>query len=163
MDPRLAQVALELGADVPVCLRSRTALMRGIGEELTFVDDLPHLDLVLVNPGEGVSTADVFAQRTGSFTQAADWPDAVEGREALIAELAARTNDLQPPAQDLSPVIEETLASLAAQPGCLLARMSGSGATCFGIFADTQQAADAATAIAAVWHEGWAVACRTRG
>lgn len=148
----LHALALRLGADVPVCLASRPARMGGVGETLSPAPALPVFGMALVNPGVAVSTPEVFRARTGGFSPPAalppGWPDAA----AMARALAALGNDLQPPAVALRPVIGEVLAALRATPGCLLARMSGSGATCFGVYAD---AATAATAAAAVRRPGW--------
>ncbi len=148
-DPGLAQM---LGADVPVCLAGRPARMGGIGDRLGPAPDLPPCGLVLVNPGVPVATAEVFRARSGPFSPAAAlsprWDDAV----AMAGELALLRNDLEAPAGQLCPPIATVLAALRAVPGCLLARMSGSGATCFGLFADPGEAARAAASLA---HSGW--------
>jgi 4-diphosphocytidyl-2-C-methyl-D-erythritol kinase len=149
----LAAIAGGLGADVPVCVSSRPALMSGIGEILAPAPRLPEAGIVLVNPGVAVSTPAVFRARDGGFSIAAVWP--AEGwRDAvsLAASLHATGNDLEAPALGLAPVIGEALAALAADPHCLLARMSGSGATCFGLYADAAVARRAAEAIA---RPGW--------
>lgn len=145
-------VAPGLGADVPVCLASRPARMRGIGERLDPAPRIPECGLVLVNPGAAVSTPDVFRARTGAFSAEADlpagWPDA----RAMAAGLARLSNDLEAPAAALCPDVAGVLAALRSRPDCLLARMSGSGATCFGLFADPRAAAGAAVALA---RPGW--------
>ncbi len=148
----LPELALRLGADVPVCLGRRAARMGGIGEVLAPPPRLPDFGLLLVNPGVAVSTAAVFRVRTGGFSPPADlpayWPDAA----AMAADLSALGNDLEAPAMALQPVIGEALAALRALPGVLLARMSGSGATCFGLLASPGAARDAAAAQA---RPGW--------
>jgi len=148
----MAALALRLGADVPVCLASRPARMGGVGEALAPLPDLPYCGLVLVNPGVAVATQAVFRARTGEFSPPLGlppgWPDAA----ALAATLAGMGNDLQAPAVALAPAIAEALAVLSALPGCLLARMSGSGATCFGLFADPARAEAAAAGLA---RPGW--------
>ena len=132
-----------LGADVPVCLGARSARMAGIGERLAPVPALPPLSLVLVNPGVAVSTPEVFARlerRDGPPLPALPcWRDA----EDLAGWLEGTRNDLEEPACALVPAISEALGALRAMPGCLLARMSGSGATCFGLFAEAGAAARA--------------------
>jgi 4-diphosphocytidyl-2-C-methyl-D-erythritol kinase len=150
---RLLVLARGLGADVPVCLASRPSVMSGIGEVLTPAPKLPDIGIVLINPGVAVSTPAVFRARTGPFTAAADfprdgWPDA----QALAASLRTTRNDLEPPARLLAPSISEAIAALAAMPDCLLARMSGSGATCFGVFATPQKARDVAETVT---RNGW--------
>jgi 4-diphosphocytidyl-2-C-methyl-D-erythritol kinase len=140
-------LAAELGADVPVCLASRPTLMRGIGEILAPAPVLPPFGILLVNPGAGVSTSAIFAARTGPFSPPATLPAGWDSAGALARDLAALTNDLQAPAIALNPIIGEVLSTLASLPGALLTRMSGSGATCFALFATPEAAADAATAI----------------
>ena len=138
--PQLAGIALGLGADVPVCLASEPARMGGIGELIGVAPALPHCGIVLVNPGVAVATADVFRTRPEEYAEPAvlpaRWPDAV----SLAADLARLSNDLEAAAVSLCPPIGDTLAWLRAQPGCRFARMSGSGATCFGLV-DTPAAA----------------------
>jgi 4-diphosphocytidyl-2-C-methyl-D-erythritol kinase len=148
--PDLARLALGLGADVPVCLASRAARMGGIGEAITAAPGLPDFGIVLVNPG---ATAAVFQGRGGGYSQPARLPAAWPDFTALVAGLAVLGNDLETPAVALCPVIGDVLAGLRARPGCGLARMSGSGATCFGLFPDAPQAARAASALAAM--TGW--------
>ncbi len=155
------QLAIELGADVPVCLAGRPTQMSGIGETLRPAPPLPPFHLVLANPGKPLSTAEVF----GRFA-AGDGAAAPAGRPgaldrapadaaALAALLAERDNDLEAPARSLLPEVGEVLARLARAPGCLLARMSGSGATCFGLFASQSAAARAADALAAASPAWW--------
>ncbi|HQT89074.1 MAG TPA: 4-(cytidine 5'-diphospho)-2-C-methyl-D-erythritol kinase [Acidiphilium sp.] len=147
-----AELAVSLGADVPVCVASEPARMGGIGELLLPAPDLPGFSMVLVNPGVAVATADIFRARSGGFSEPANlpasWPDAT----AMAADLAQLRNDLEPPALALEPIIGTVLNALRAQPGCLLARMSGSGATCFALFAN---AADALSAASALRQPGW--------
>ncbi len=140
----LERLALRLGADVPVCLRSRPARMGGVGETLDPGPALPPCGVLLVNPGVAVSTASVFRARSGPFSPPARLPAGWPQAPAMAADLAALANDLEAPARSLCPVIGDVLTAIAAQPGCLLARMSGSGATCFGLFADPAAAEHAA-------------------
>ncbi len=139
-------LALRLGADVPVCLESRPAVMRGVGEALSPSPGLPEYGLALVNPGVGVATADVFRARQGGFSAPAALPAGWADAAAMVRGIAALGNDLQTPAMLICPAIGEVLAALRAVPGCLLAQMSGSGATCFGIF-KTPAAAEAALSL----------------
>jgi 4-diphosphocytidyl-2-C-methyl-D-erythritol kinase len=139
----LHEIALGLGADVPVCLDSAPARMGGVGEILRPAPRLPSFGMVLVNPGVAVPTPSVFRARQGAFSAPAELPEAWEDASAMVRDLARTTNDLQAPAIGIEPVIGEVLAMLENLPGALLARMSGSGATCFAIFA-TQAAATAA-------------------
>jgi 4-diphosphocytidyl-2-C-methyl-D-erythritol kinase len=146
-------LAQGLGADVPACLRSEALLMAGIGEVLSPAPAVPACGLVLVNPGVAVATPAVFRARGGGFRErarfpAGGWADA----SALAESLRATGNDLEVPAIGLAPVIGDALAELRGLPGCLLARMSGSGATCFGLFAS---AALARAALAGIDRPGW--------
>ncbi len=135
-----------LGADVPVCLDRMPVRMRGIGEKLTPIPALPRLGLVLANPGVAVATAAIFRARAGMpFSPEATEPVGWLSLDALVATLAGESNDLEPAAVTLEPLIGSVLAALRALPGCRLARMSGSGATCFALFADPE-AAEAAAA-----------------
>ena len=149
---RLAAIALPLGADLPMCVHGRPLRARGIGEAIEPIADLPALPMVLVNPGVAVATPAVFRvlERRDDPPLPA-LPRFCDG-EALIDWLAANRNDLEAPAIAVAPVIGEVLAGLSDEPGCRLARMSGSGATCFGIFADEAAAEAAAARLAA---RGW--------
>jgi 4-diphosphocytidyl-2-C-methyl-D-erythritol kinase len=140
----LPALALGLGADVPVCLASRPARMQGIGEILAPAPKLPDFGMVLVNPGVAVPTPAVFRARQGGFSGAPVLPEVWADVDAMVADLRACTNDLQDAAIALAPVIGEVLRMLAALPGAKLARMSGSGATCFAIFANPAAAQAAA-------------------
>jgi 4-diphosphocytidyl-2-C-methyl-D-erythritol kinase len=169
-DPRLLQAARATGADVPVCLDPRPRIMRGIGDILSAPLVLPRLPAVLVNPGVAVPTKDVFAafhrhlSPDAGTTPAAngDGPDiatvsAMSGRHAMpdLLHMLARTgNDLEAPAIALAPVIDDALRQLRALPACRLARMSGSGATCFGLF-DSSRAATAAARVLRASRPGW--------
>jgi 4-diphosphocytidyl-2-C-methyl-D-erythritol kinase len=148
----LYALALGLGADVPVCLASRPARMGGVGEVLSAAPVLPAFGMALVNPGVAVSTAEVFRGRAGPYSAPGALPAGWADAAAMAHDLAALGNDLQAPAVALCPAIGEALAALGAARGCLLARMSGSGATCFGVFAE---AAGAAAAAARVGRPGW--------
>ncbi len=148
----LAALAAGLGADVPVCLAGRPARMGGVGEVLAPAPRLPEFGLVLVNPGVPVATPDVFRARTGPFSAQAALPDGWPDAAAMAEDLAQLRNDLEAPARGLCPPVGAALDALAARPGCLLARMSGSGATCFGLF-PTPAAAE--TAAAALARPGW--------
>jgi len=147
-------LALGLGADVPVCFHGRAAFVGGIGERIDPAPHLPAVPMVLVNPGVAVPTPAVFARRTGPFTPAARFAATAATADELADLLAARGNDLFAPACGLAPVIGEAVERLQSAPGCLLARMSGSGATCFGLFA-AADAADAAAASLRAQRPGW--------
>ena len=134
-----------LGADVPLCLQSESARVTGIGDTVTPLPGLPMLHAVLVNPGPPVSTADVFT-RLDHRTDAPmpeDIPAFTDAAE-MIDWLAGMRNDLQATAISLQPVIAQALETLEKTPGCLLARMSGSGGTCFGLYPDAERADSAA-------------------
>ncbi len=139
----LTALALALGADVPVCLRSRPARMRGAGERVQAGPLVPSGGIALINPGQPVETAEVFAARSGAFSAAADLRDRWHDIAMMAADLKTLRNDLQAPAIQLCPAIGTALAALAARPDCLLARMSGSGATCFGLFPTPEAAREA--------------------
>ena len=143
----LAAAAEKLGADVPVCLLGEPARMGGVGELLGLAPVLPRFRMVLANPGVAVSTASVFAARRETYRGAAVLPARWADAEAMAADLLALTNDLEEPARALCPAIGVVLTWLRARPGCLLARMSGSGATCFGLFAEV----GTAVAVPAGW------------
>ncbi|GAB4229038.1 MAG: 4-(cytidine 5'-diphospho)-2-C-methyl-D-erythritol kinase [Kiloniellaceae bacterium] len=158
----MAALALTLGADVPVCLDSRPVVMSGIGEVLEPVPALPPLWFVLVNPGVAVSTAQVFAGREGAFARVREPRLPPLALTALIDWLAARPNDLEAPARRLAPAVDGVLSALAEVPDCLLARMSGSGATCFGLFEDEAAARRAAEALALRNPDWWVVPALVR-
>ncbi len=155
--PKMADV-LAIGADVPVCLAGRPARMTGIGEGVTPLPALPPAWLVLVNPMVSVPTPVVFNAliRKENPPLPRDVPR-LKTTADLAAWLMMLRNDLEPPALAHLPVIGTVKATLASQQGCLIARMSGSGATCFGLFADPLTAAAAARAIRAA-HPVWWVA-----
>ncbi|GAB4362587.1 MAG: 4-(cytidine 5'-diphospho)-2-C-methyl-D-erythritol kinase [Kiloniellaceae bacterium] len=153
----LAALALTLGADVPVCLRGEAVVMSGIGEVLQPVPALPPLWLLLVNPGVALSTAAVFKALDGRFSRPIDPRLPPLGLAAFIDWLRQRPNDLEAPARRLAPAVAEVLAALDALDDCLIARMSGSGATCFGLF-ENEDAVRAAGESLAVMHPQWWVA-----
>lgn len=157
----LLRLALPLGADLPACLVARPAFVAGIGERIEAAPPLPAAGLLLVNPGAPVTTAGIFAARSGPFSAPAGLrPEdlaAVRDVRALADLLRPFGNDLAAAAIAAVPAIGAVLDRLAAAPDCLLARLSGSGATCFGLFPDAASAESAAAAIAAE-QPGWWVA-----
>jgi 4-diphosphocytidyl-2-C-methyl-D-erythritol kinase len=166
-DARLMAAARATGADVPVCLDPRPRLMRGIGELLSQPLPLPGLPALLINPRVSVATRDVFAAlRAGPVGEhhpagLADegWAGGGESAQApsrydLIAFVSRHRNDLEAAAIALHPPIEHALAALRALTGCRLARMSGSGASCFGLF-DSGRAAAVAARVLRVAHPQW--------
>ncbi len=154
-DPRLAAAALATGADVPVCLDSRARIMRGIGDELSAPLDLPPLAALLVNPGVALATRDVFARFAGNQGGSASQAGVPRERDALIEWLGGHGNDLTHSAIACVPVIADVLQALGALPGARLARMSGSGPTCFALFASSGEAAAAAQRLKAARKDWW--------
>jgi 4-diphosphocytidyl-2-C-methyl-D-erythritol kinase len=155
----LRAIAPSLGADVPVCLESAPAWIEGRGERVTLMPSIPPTPVLLVNPGVPVPTASVFAglrQRRGIGM---DCPRVLPGDvHALVAFLQSTTNDLAIPARDAAPAIGDVLDEIARLPNALLARMSGSGATCFGIFENRDLACAAGAALRARRPDWWIVA-----
>jgi 4-diphosphocytidyl-2-C-methyl-D-erythritol kinase len=163
-DPRLLEAAQATGADVPVCLDPRPRIMRGAGELLSAALELPPLAAVLVNPGVALPTKGVFAayDRSQAALPAQAGPRSFNTRDELLAFLQAQPNDLEAAAISLQPVIGEVLFALRDLPSCRLARMSGSGATCFGLF-DTGEAASAAAQQLRPAHPVWWIEETTLG
>ncbi len=155
-DTRLLDAARAAGADVPVCLASKSCLMRGIGEQLSPIAMAP-LAAVLVNPGVALSTRDVFA-RFADPQGGAPIGDVPRTPGEMVGFLTRHGNDLTPAAIACAPVIEAVLAELGGLPGSLLARMSGSGATCFALFASAGEAAAAASLVQNEHKDWWATA-----
>lgn len=167
-DPRVFEAARATGADVPVCFFPYACFMEGIGDVLSERLGLPCTFCVLANPGVSLATKDVFAalnMRTGDCLPLAhiqrfpplgrvSGPEPIARLSELIEWVSGECNDLEPPAIALQPVIGRVLNALRAQTGCRLARMSGSGATCFGLF-DDEAAAQAAAAAMAARHPEW--------
>ncbi len=153
---------LSLGADVPVCLDGRATRMRGIGEDLA-PQDLPPFWIVLANPGTPVATAAVFDGLPTRDNAPMPDPPAFAGADALFAWLARQRNDLEGPARAIAPPVGTALAALRAQPGCALARMSGSGATVFGLFGRDAPALAAAAALRRAEPDWWVMAAPVPG
>ncbi|MFQ5765831.1 MAG: 4-(cytidine 5'-diphospho)-2-C-methyl-D-erythritol kinase [Rhodospirillales bacterium] len=153
--PGLAALALELGADVPVCLFGEAAFVGGVGEDVVRAPALPPAWLVLANPGARLETKAVFRERQGDFGKADRFEESPGTAKALAELLAPRGNDLTAAATALAPAVGDVLAALEAADECLLARMSGSGATCFGLFADAGAAARAAAMLGQAEPEWW--------
>jgi len=154
-DPRLLAAALAVGADVPVCLECRARVMRGVGDELDKPLDLPPLPALLVNPGTPLSTRDVFDRYAGEPGGRSALAVPRE-RAALLEWLSAHDNDLTAAAVACLPAIADVLAALRALPGARVTRMSGSGPTCFALFASAAEAAAAAQQIKAERKSWWA-------
>lgn len=161
-DPALLAAARATGADVPVCLDPRARMMLGAGETIGPALRLTPIPAVLINPGVPVETAPVF--RALGLTPGQRHPGDPHptigpalAPEALLQALVPARNDLEAPARQLAPVIDDALGALRGKAGCRLARMSGSGATVFGLYGDRSQASAAARAIRAA-HPNWWVA-----
>jgi 4-diphosphocytidyl-2-C-methyl-D-erythritol kinase len=157
-DARLRDAARATGADVPVCLDPRPRLMSGIGDLLSAPLELPRLAAVLVNPRVAVPTKGVFEKLAAprvlrAAAMSEDYPPA--DRAGLIKYLADRGNDLEAPAIALQPVVADVLDALRRLSGCRLARMSGSGATCFALFDNAKAAAAAARVLRGRKPEWW--------
>ena len=153
-DDAFGEIAVALGADVKICLGREAAWLGGIGEHIEPAPNLPPVALVLANPGVALPTADVFKRRSRPFSALARFTETPRDAAHLAALLAARGNDLTAAARDLVPAIGDVLATLAATDGALLARMSGSGATCFALYATRNEAEAAAQALTAA-HPAW--------
>ena len=158
-DARLRRVARRIGADVPVCVDPSPRRMRGIGEILSVPLAIPPLAAVLVNPGVPVPTRDVFAilglKPGESIKRAARARTLPRDFDSFVTFLAMHSNDLEPAAIKLQPMIARVFLALRGEPGCQLVRMSGSGATCFGLFASSRAAASAARRLAAANPRWW--------
>ena len=148
---------------MPMCLASTSALIGGIGEDVSPVTGLAGLFIVAVNPRQPISTPEVFA----SYAKLCEWENSYKVRplpsaspppktsEAWLEVIAKRTNDLQPAASLLCPDISQIAGQVAAQNGCQIARMSGSGATVFGLFLARQEADQARANLQAEWPDWW--------
>lgn len=152
----LRPLAARLGTDVPACLVGGAMRASGAGERLHPLPPLPRpLPLVLANPGSALPTGEVFAGLRPPFSAPAPWPAGRGDAAALVRELARRRNDLEAPARRLAPAVGCVLEALAATPRCLLARMSGSGATCFAIYPTAARARAAARLLRRRHVEWW--------
>jgi 4-diphosphocytidyl-2-C-methyl-D-erythritol kinase len=155
LEPRaLAKLGLELGADIPACLAGRPVWVGGIGERIEPAPAPPALGIILANPRHLLPTPDVFRARRGAFAASGRFDPMPQDPGALAAVLDTRHNDLTEAATSLVPEIGFVLDRLARLPGALLARMSGSGATCFALFTDRGAATAAAEALART-EPGW--------
>jgi len=159
VDPAaLAALALKLGADTPACLAARPVWVGGIGERIEEAAALPPAGIVLANPRRSLPTAEVFAARRGAFAGIGRFDPMPRDAAALAAVLADRGNDLTDAALSLLPEIAAVLERLAQLPGALLARMSGSGATCFALFDDREAALAAGALLAHSEPQWWSAA-----
>ncbi|MCB2108502.1 MAG: 4-(cytidine 5'-diphospho)-2-C-methyl-D-erythritol kinase [Rhodobacteraceae bacterium] len=149
-------LAAELGADVPVCLKRRPMRMNGIGETLQFYDGLPQTFIILANPGVPLSTKDVFQRfRMTRSSVREEIPVSFSTAEQLVQFLTTTQNDLAGPAVEAVPAIGDVVTALREIPGCLTARLSGSGPTCFGLFATAEAAFSGAAELSAKQPNWW--------
>ena len=159
----LDRLARSLGTDVPICLFGAPAVVAGIGERITSAPAPPGLHVVLAWPAVALATAEVFGahRATGRADPipSCGYADAT----SFVRELSRRRNDLEPTACALCPAIDDALALLGAAEGCVLARMSGSGACCFGLFQSAEAASTAAARIGARRSDWWVAVTRFRG
>jgi len=146
---------VELGADIPVCVASQTCLMEGKGERLTALSDLGGAHAVLVNPGVAVSTGEIFKLFDKTNPQSSNLDPKYRVSSDLLEMAKLGRNDLQDVAVSMAPEISTILALLNAQEGCELARMSGSGATCFGLFTSKEGAQNAKDKISKSKADWW--------
>lgn len=160
-------IAVDLGADVPACLAGVSAIATGRGERLASAPCFPELDAVLVHPGVPSPTAEVYRAYDQAVASAGasapTWPERLWSPAEVAAFLTACRNDLEPPARHLRPAIGEVLDALKGQPETLLARMSGSGATCFSLCADAAAAATLAARLARARPGWWVRPCKLAG
>ena len=155
-EEELETLALSLGADVPVCLKGLAAHVSGIGEVLDpLPQSLSRVPMVLVNPGVQLPTKLVYGLLRGPYTLPRPLNVLPKNINQLAHALAQRTNDLSGPAKILCPMIDDVLATLTSSEGCQLARLSGSGPSCFGLFTDTDVAEAAASRISALRSDWW--------
>ena len=156
-DSLLARIAASLGQDVSCCLDAATCYFCGIGDITEPGPDLPHTDIVLVNPNKALPTPDVYRARQGAFAVPARFDREPQSAAELAGMLHERSNGLTDAACRLMPEIRVVLAELAATVGCQLARMSGSGATCFGLYPDRSAARQAAARLFQDHPDWWVV------
>ncbi len=160
----MVALALGLGADVPFCLAGEAGFVGGIGESLEPAavppPGAPAVWVVLINPSAALSTSEVFAAREGPFSQSGRFKDIPSDAAELAALLKERNNDLTQAAVSLSPEIGNALDALESSRGSLLARMSGSGTTCFGLFGGEDDARQAAAVISGEAPGWWVVTTR---
>lgn len=156
-----AAFALTLGSDVPMCMESRPAMVRGVGEIIEPLSLPAGVHVLLAHPRAPLLTADVYRQFKGPFSPPvaqAGWDSA----RALVAYLGEQHNDLQPPAMAIMPAVGDIVNTIAATDGCLLARMSGSGAGCFGLYASAEDALEAHNHFQSTHPQWWSAATQLK-
>jgi 4-diphosphocytidyl-2-C-methyl-D-erythritol kinase len=142
--PALWSLMISLGADVPVCYAAQTARVQGIGEQIAPLPSLPAIPAVLVHPNVPAPTALVFSRFEAAFKNTVTLPDPFETCAQMISLLNTTENDLYRPACSINPAIAEVITAIEQTTACLLARMSGSGSSCFGLYAHEKEALQAA-------------------
>lgn len=147
-------LAEKLGADVPVCLDGHPSFVGGVGEDIQSAGTLPQMHILLVNPLVETPTPAVFKARHGAFSASARWRQAPQTPRDLADYLKGRRNDLTDPAIIVAPIVADVLQAITDTPGCLLSRLSGSGATCFGLY-ESAAAAKAALIAVKARHPSW--------
>jgi len=158
----MEEAACRLGSDVLACLMSHAAVMQGRGEKLTPLEQLPALDVVLVNPGIPLAASDVYAALNAPYLDDQYALDDVSNHSfasvgELLNHISKTGNDLRQPAITLAPEIGDVISALSGAESCQMAQMSGSGSTCFGIFANAGHAARARDRLRAAYPEWWVV------
>lgn len=157
--PYLPDLLKSLGSDVPVCWRCSAQRVRGIGDILEDAPIFPPLSVVLVNPLKPCPTVDVFRRHKGFHKGLPSFPARFDSVHRFVEFLEAQGNDLLPAALQVVPEIGACLEALSKQKGCFLSRLSGSGATCFGVFEDRLQSQEAAKRLARLFPAWWVQAC----
>ena len=158
---RLAQVAKEIGSDIPVCVYSVPAIVEGSGEKVAPQNALPACGVVLVNAADPLPTESVFSARSGAYRKSLPWVE-ISSFDQLVSELTLRRNDLLETASVLSPIINDVLKTLSETQHCRYFQMSGSGGTCFGLYPSQQLAAEAARSISERNPNWWCVSTKFR-
>jgi 4-diphosphocytidyl-2-C-methyl-D-erythritol kinase len=161
-DPLLYKLAEQLGSDVPVCLSPRAQWMTGRGEHLAPLHSFPALFVVLINPRIALSTTDVFGAWANMSAESPSQPLGFDTHADLFSYLGSHPNDLEAPACSLIPVISDLITAMGKTAGCKLARMSGSGATVFGLFEKESDADRAAAMLQYLWPDFWIIAARVK-
>lgn len=159
-EERLQKIALQLGADVPACLIGRPVLAEGIGEKTAFMPHLPEMHFVLVNPMQAAPTAEVFRRYQPRFSAPMQFSGRRKSMQEWMADLGRYRNDLTDAALSLVPHIGPVLSALAATPNCRIARLSGSGATCFGLYENAPAALAAVNKLRAEHPQWWVAAAK---
>ena len=165
-DRELEKIGLQFGADIPVCVRSLACFMEGIGDQLSLPVQVPGMTILLINPGVSVSTPSIFSELNypmGSQKGGAELPENFSNIREFLGYASGHCNDLQPPAIFLVPEIADVLDSFSEIETCLFYRMSGSGATCFGLFRCLEEASAAAATISSKHPDWWVFTASLKG